>query len=196
MKEALATNNEVRRRMNYRAGGTEGRPTPSDLWRTPLALFATLDREFQFRFDAACNSENILCPDGFRFDLGGNAMAQHWPREGAAWCNPPYSQLRAWIPRMAAEGSRGLVVGLIPADPSTRAWVYHVAPSAKEIRFLVGRPRFRKPCGAENITEGGGGGATTPCAIVVWNGPPCATGPRYSYIRAKDGSPVAGELFG
>lgn len=48
--------------MNYRAGGTEGRPTRKDDWRTPPELYERIDREFHFTLDAACETHNQLAP--------------------------------------------------------------------------------------------------------------------------------------
>lgn len=151
-----------------------------DEWRTPRELFEALNEEFGFKLDAACTTGNCLAPRGLYSDRGIDARMAPW-FPGPVWCNPPYSRLDAWMARAAAAGERTPVVMLVPADTSVRWWVDHVAKFASEVRFVVGRLRFRAPDGSTVLTKGGGGGKTTPSAVVVF-APGPRSGPRYSYI--------------
>lgn len=175
---------------SYRTGGPEGRPRPSDCWRTPLPLFHALDCEFRFDVDAACTSVDCLCPTGLWLDRGHDAFLEEWGPEGATvFCNPPFSRVARWLERAILQARARTIACLIPADTSTRYWRHLVAEHAAEIRFLVGRPRFRLPDGSAHVTEGGGGGVTTPCAIAIFN--PVGGPPRYGYMDSKPAVPVS-----
>lgn len=169
---------------NYRSGGREGRPAPKDDWRTPPDLYARLDSEFRFALDAACEAHNQLAPNGLRADEGMDGLLLPWHTYGGAvWCNPPYSNVRPWLERALVASRLVPVVLAITADTSTRWWLECVAHEASEIRFLTGRVKFLLPDGARHETKCGGGGLTTPSAIVVYR--PSGGPPRYSYIPAK-----------
>ncbi len=169
---------------NYRAGGREGRPRPTDEWRTPPDLFKRLDREFGFVLDAACTTANKLTEHGLCADLGRDGLLESWHSWGGpVWCNPPFSHLTAWVHKASVEGRAVPVVLIVPADTSTKWWLRHVAGVAAEVRFMTGRPRFLRPDGSQNITARGGGGATTPCAVLVYR--PGTTETAYSYMLAR-----------
>ena len=139
----------------------------SDEWATPPELFAKLDKEFDFRWDAAATAENSKCAtycskegDALSGSVGSWAM---WSDSRAIWLNPPYSRgLQArFIRRAYAEtvASPGLIVCcLIPARPDTKVWHDTIFPHASEIRFVEGRVKF---VGAES-------GAPFPSAIVIF----------------------------
>lgn len=169
--------------LSFRRGGREGRPRPTDSWRTPPWFFAVLDREFGFQLDAACERANCLAPAGLYRDEGRDGLLEPW-EPGPVWCNPPYSQTARWISKGALEGTRQIVVMPVPADTSTRWWADSVARFASEIRFVVGRLRFLRPDGTENVTARSGGGQTTPSAVVVYR-PGHLGPPAYSYIPGR-----------
>lgn len=111
----------------------------SDEWATPQATFDALNREFRFTLDAAASSENAKCPRFFT--QADNGLIQDWSGE-TVWCNPPYSQLAAWIRKAYEESRRGAsVVLLIPARTDTRAWHDYIMPHAT-VRFIRGRLKF------------------------------------------------------
>jgi phage N-6-adenine-methyltransferase len=170
---------------NFRAGGVEGRPRPSDSWRTPPDLYARLDEEFRFVVDVACERDNCLAPFGLFHDEGIDALTWQWSiTGGAVWCNPPYSRIRPWLEHASEEGRRCVVVVLAPVDTSTRWWLECVAKEAAEVRFLTGRVKFHlaNGCG-EHKTGRGGGGLVTGSALVIYS--PTGGPPRYSYMPAR-----------
>ncbi len=173
--------------MNYRAGAKDGRPSPRDEWRTPIELFRALDREFHFALDAACTSENQLAPNGLCLNQKADAMLYPWT-PGPVWVNPPYSNITPWLERAKLFGAKATVVMLIPADPSTAWWRNHVIRDASEVRFILGRIRFRKPDGTDHRTKRGGGGNTVPSAIVVYR--PTGGPPMHTYVE-RDGQPIS-----
>lgn len=170
----------------WKNGGTEGRPKWRDCWRTPPALFDLLDARFKFTVDAACTSENALCSERLAVDLGHDAFLEDWgPVGSSVWCNPPYSCLRPWLDRAALQAMAGrTVVALIPCDTSTRYWSEVVATLAWRVIFLVGRVRFVRPDGTDHRTTRGGGGITSPCAVVVFRAGRRRKSPIYSYLQA------------
>lgn len=84
------------------AGGFSNSKTPKHLrgkWRTPLALFASQDKEFQFTGDVAAEPHTALHPRYITKEE--NALVRFWDDFGGiVWCNPPYDDimplLRPW----------------------------------------------------------------------------------------------------
>lgn len=111
----------------------------SDEWETPPELFAELNKEFSFDLDPCATAGNAKCARYFTLEDDG--LAQNWGG-CSVFCNPPYSNIKAWVKKAAEEAQRGaLVVMLIPARTDTRwfhDYIYHKA----EIRFIRGRLRF------------------------------------------------------
>lgn len=119
-----------------------------DDWKTPAAAYRVLDAEFGFDYDP--------CPVKPKF----NGLAVEWG--SVNYCNPPYSDLYAWVRKGYQEWLKGkTVVFLIPARTDTRAWHEFILNKATEIRFVQGRLHFDDgPKGAR---------ATFPSAIVVFD---------------------------
>ena len=122
----------------------------SDEWSTPEATYAALDAEFHFDLDCAATPENRKCPRWLGpGSAQPDALSVSWeaPR---CWLNPPYSRVRDFMAKAAAEAQRGcMVVALVPARTDTRWWHAHVwdgaahAPRPEvEVRFLSGRLKF------------------------------------------------------
>jgi hypothetical protein len=134
----------------------------SDEWETPADLFADLNLEFNFDIDVAAtfhtaktrisiNGREGVCyfgpdhADPSRRD----ALTNEWGH-GAAWMNPPYSRVREFIAKAAAEARKGCtVVCLVPSRTDTHWWasfVWHTDTHhprrGVEVRFLRGRLRF------------------------------------------------------
>jgi len=148
--------------------------TGRDDWRTPAKLLGAIERRTGLRLvlDTACETATAfpgaraVCAtdrgcDGLAADWALSVVAARWSAPlctDAAWCNPPYSQLRAWMRKCAAEGARIPVVALIPARTDTAAFHESVMTSAHSVLLLRGRVRF----------VGATAGAPFPSAVVVW----------------------------
>lgn len=131
--------------------------------RTPLALWEDLNQRHRFTLDAAASAENALCTEYFTRARDG--LAARWSGH-RVWCNPPYSDVRAWVGKAWAEmgpaagpSSALLVVMLLPNNRMEQPWwqelvePYRDRPSVGGLprltaRFLAGRPRFGRPGGA------------------------------------------------
>lgn len=101
-------------------------------WETPQELFDKLNAEFSFTLDVCATAQNAKCR--MWFDEHVDGLKQDWLRSsggGVAWCNPPYSDLRAWLEKGYVEAQRGLrSVFLIPARTDTEAFHRFILPFA------------------------------------------------------------------
>ena len=115
----------------------------SDEHSTPQWLFDLLDKEFHFECDAAATVSNTKC----KFFIGAayDSLKTEWLSDGiheTFWCNPPYSQIAAFLKKAYEESQKGaLVVCLIPVRSDTYYWHDYVM-KAQEIRFVKGRLKF------------------------------------------------------
>jgi site-specific DNA-methyltransferase (adenine-specific) len=98
-------------------------------WKTPKAVYQTLDAEFSFDCDP--------CPVNHKED----GLLTEWG--GVSFCNPPYgNELPKWIKKGWEEYQKGkTVVFLIPSRTDTRYW-HDYCMKATEIRFIRGRLKF------------------------------------------------------
>lgn len=98
-------------------------------WKTPKAVYQTLDAEFSFDFDP--------CPPNPQFD----GLSVDWG--DANFVNPPYGrELPRWIEKGFGEWEKGkTVVFLIPSRTDTRWW-HDCCMKATEIRYVRGILKF------------------------------------------------------
>lgn len=98
-------------------------------WKTPKAVYQTLDAEFHFDHDP-CPPDYIV--DGLTTEWGKNNFV-----------NPPYGrELNKWIEKGFIEWKNGkTVVFLVPSRTDTRWW-HDYCMKATEIRFIKGRLKF------------------------------------------------------
>ena len=89
-----------------------------DTRATDPKLFRFIDDEFHFTLDVAANADNAKCERYFTKEDDG--LIQSWGGE-VVWCNPPYSELRAWVAKATAETS-ATVVMLLPANRTEQPW--------------------------------------------------------------------------
>lgn len=147
----------------------------TDDWQTPLDLYAALDQEFAFEWDAAATAPSALCGPGRYYGPDQptlayqDALTATWGL-GRFFLNPPYSRCRAFLTKAAAERLHGaLTVCLVPARTDTRWWhesvwndVFHRPRHAVEVRLLKGRLKFGRPDGTI------GQSAPFPSAVVIF----------------------------
>lgn len=149
--------------------GKRGATNRDDLGTDPT-LFAKLDARFGFTLDVAASHANAKCERYYTIDDDG--LSQSW--DGRVWCNPPYSQIGAWVEKAWLEwwNNSELTVMLLPANrPEQGWWQDHVEPyrdrprSPLRVEFLRGRQRFVLP-GAESI----GPNERPPfgCCLLIW----------------------------
>lgn len=138
--------------------GKRGALDKVDDRRTPDEVWLPLHEEFGFTLDAAASADNAKCARFFTIADDGLAQSWAWDR---VWCNPPYSDLGAWVAKANFEVWKGckLVVMLLPANRTEQGWWQeHVEPHRRagliETRFLPGRIRFDVPEGTYSDPRG------------------------------------------
>ena len=147
-------------------GGSKTPPDQRDLWRTPPALFASLDAEFCFQLDAAATPHNALCRKFITAEQ--NTLQTPWADylnvPGYVWLNPPYSDITPFVKKAAAESSNQIgTVMLVPADTSV-GWFKEAIQTASEVRFITaGRLAFINP-----VTDKPVSGNNKGSMLIIW----------------------------
>ena len=154
---------------------------------TDPAFVRSLEERFEkpFTLDVAAAAHNAKAPRYFtRADDG---LAQSWAGE-FVWCNPPYSDLYAWVAKAWDEypDTRGIVM-LLPANrPEQKWWQELVEPrrdrprSPLAVEFLPGRMRFHRP----NAVIGPKGDRPPfGCVLLIWrDNRSCPCNPAEAHI--------------
>lgn len=90
---------------------------------TPGWLFAELNQKHgPFTVDVAANARNAKCARFY--DRSSDGLSQSWRGE-VVWCNPPYSDIGAWVAKALHEVfANGCVraVLLLPANRTEQQW--------------------------------------------------------------------------
>lgn len=132
-------------------------PRERDKWATPQPFFDLVDAEFGFTLDVCALPESAKCEQFYTPENDG--LKQPWT--GRVWCNPPYSEIPAWMERghqAVTSGECEVVVFLVPSRTGT-AW-FHEFALKHEVRYLRGRLKF---VGAPNS-------APFDCCLVIMRG--------------------------
>lgn len=152
---------------------------------TTFEVFASLHERFGFTVDACATAANAKLPRfyspelplrcmwaqpgecgphgclgcehggaGHDGSIGVDGLAQDWTGE-RVWCNPPYSNISAWVRKADDETYRGLcelAVLLLPANRCEQGWwqtyvePFRDRPQGRcHVEFLPGRMRFIVP---------------------------------------------------
>lgn len=133
----------------------DGADDATDDMRTPPEIFTPLDKRHFFTIDAASSHLNALLPR--HWTKAENALLQSWDDE-RVWCNPPYSNLTAWVKKADAEMRKGtcsMVCMLLPSNRTEQKWWQTFIEPYRDreptsgillrTTFLSGRPRFIRP---------------------------------------------------
>lgn len=153
-------------KLNGDYGGSKTPLDQRDLWRTPPALFASLDAEFCFQLDAAAAPLNALCRKFITAEQ--NTLETPWADymsiPGYVWLNPPYSDIMPFIKKAAAESANQIgTVMLVPADTSV-GWFKEAIQTASEVRFITaGRLAFINPVTGKPVSGNNKGSM-----LIIW----------------------------
>lgn len=100
---------------------TRGAVDEVDQRITPDWLFRDYHARFNFTIDVAANAANRKLDR--HYDLAANGLRQPWAPE-RVWCNPPYSNVPAWIFKAHQEFERGcpVIVMLLPSNRTEQKW--------------------------------------------------------------------------
>lgn len=137
---------------------------------TDPEVFAALDARFHFTLDVAAAAHNAKCTRWF--GRAEDGLLQSWVGE-RVWCNPPYSDIGAWVRKAWDEIAHAqVIVELLPANRTEQRWwqdevePYRDRPgSPLRVEFLRARMRFVRP-GASSI----GPNERPPfgCCLLIW----------------------------
>jgi phage N-6-adenine-methyltransferase len=133
--------------------GRRGADAATDDRGTDPADFARFDNRFGFTIDVAASAHNAKCSRYFTAEDDG--LTQSWGGE-RVWCNPPYSDCRAWVTKAWDEWCLAqrpnLIVMLLPANRVEQAWWQDLIEPRRDrngsplsVEFLRGRMRFDRP---------------------------------------------------
>lgn len=153
-------------KLNGDYGGSKTPLDQRDLWRTPPALFASLDAEFCFQLDAAAAPHNALCRKFITAEQ--NTLETPWADylsiPGYVWLNPPYSDITPFVKKAAAESANQIgTVMLVPADTSV-GWFREAIETASEVRFITaGRLAFINPVTGKPVSGNNKGSM-----LIIW----------------------------
>ncbi len=153
-------------KLNGDYGGSKTPLDQRDLWRTPPALFASLDAEFCFQLDAAAAPHNALCRKFITAEQ--NTLETPWADylsiPGYVWLNPPYSDITPFVKKAAAESANQIgTVMLVPADTSV-GWFREAIQTASEVRFITaGRLAFINPVTGKPVSGNNKGSM-----LIIW----------------------------
>lgn len=153
-------------KLNGDYGGSKTPLDQRDLWRTPPALFASLDAEFCFQLDAAAAPHNALCRKFITAEQ--NTLEMPWADylnvPGYVWLNPPYSDITPFVKKAAAESANQIgTVMLVPADTSV-GWFKEAIQTASEVRFITaGRLAFINPVTGKPVSGNNKGSM-----LIIW----------------------------
>lgn len=154
--------------------GKRGASDTVDERITPQWLFDELNARHHFTIDVAANGYNTKREA--HFDIVTDGLAQSWAGH-RVWCNPPYSNIAAWVEKARREVASGciVVVMLLPANRTEQRWWHeHIEPfrdkpgSGVSVRFLPRRINFGVPG-----NEGGKFNSSPPfglCVVTFWRG--------------------------
>lgn len=147
---------------------------------TPAKIFDRFAERYAFSLDAAASERNAKCKDFH--DIEANGLQQLWAPH-TVWCNPPYSNLGAWLAKAHAEFDRGCpaIVMLLPANRTEQAWWQdHVEPFRDvggflRTEFIRSRFNFGQPG-----NEGAKFNSSPPfgCVAVIFEQPTRITQPE------------------
>lgn len=152
--------------------GKRGAKDATDDRGTDQTFFDALSERFGgFTLDVAAAEHNAKCDDWYGLEDDG--LTQPWL--GRVWCNPPYSNIGAWVAKAWDElhpFDTPLIVMLLPANRVEQAWWQdHVEPyrdrpdSPLRVEFLRGRMRFDRP----DWTPGPKGDRPPfGCCLLIW----------------------------
>lgn len=132
--------------------GKRGASDTVDERITPQWLFDEFNAIHGFTLDVAANAKNTKCEKFF--DLESDGLSKSWAGE-RVWCNPPYSNIAAWVAKATWETVAfkcPLAVLLLPANRTEQKWWQGFIEPFRDLpepfvttRFLAKRINFGVP---------------------------------------------------
>ncbi len=133
--------------------GKRGASDKVDERITPAWLFNEWNARFHFTLDAAASADNAKCQT--YFTLGCSGLEMPWAGH-SVWCNPPFSNCRAWVEKAWREWEDDLparsIVMMLPANRTEQRWWTDLIEPRRDIigsplrtTFLARRINFGLP---------------------------------------------------
>ena len=113
----------------------------NDLWETPPDLFKRICIQYGVKpsLDVCASRLNRKCR--YFFAEADDGLAQDWNRP--FYCNPPYSQVEAWLDKANREVDRHKITGLLLTFAKTdTGWWHRQIEGRHETHFHRGRIIF------------------------------------------------------
>ena len=132
--------------MKTKAWSHENRTDGKDEWLTPKWITDALG---PFDLDPCAPVLRPWPTAAHHYTVNDNGLLREW--HGFVWCNPPYSNVKAWMARMAQHNNG---VALTFARTDTVTFHEYIFPKATLMLFLRGRLRFHHVDGSEGGTAG------------------------------------------
>lgn len=109
-------------------------------WATPQHIFDWIERDWgPFSLDPCATPDNAKCET--YFTDADNGLAQDWG-EHMVFCNPPYSEIAAWVAKGKDAAQRGACVVILVPVYSGAAWWHEHVPAAAHVVFIRGKFKF------------------------------------------------------
>lgn len=137
----------------------------TDDWLTPKEIIDALG---PFDLDPCAATARPWPTAAEHYTIADDGLAREW--SGLIWCNPPYSNVRLWLERMANHGDG---VALIFARTETALFHEFVWSRCSALLFPRGRLYFRRGDGRRADHSRGSGAAGAP-SVFVGYGPVAA----------------------
>ena len=138
----------------------------NDLWETPPDLFRGICIQYGVKpsLDVCATRLNRKCR--YFFTEADDGLTQDWARP--FYCNPPYSQVEAWLDKANREVRRHKITGLLLtfAKTDTNWWHRHVE-GQHETHFHKGRIVFLRDGKPKLRRDGGLSGAPYPSVWII-----------------------------
>lgn len=117
----------------------------SDYWQTPDSLYATLNSQYAFGVDLACNDTNNKA-----FLFLHDALPENWVafcEHRTAWLNPPFSKAYEFFEKLREESTKGLKCVAIYKNTGLETATYQdcILPFASWIFIIRGRTNYFDP---------------------------------------------------
>lgn len=138
---------------------------------TPEPLWWSYNKRYGFTLDVAANARNAKTST--YYDLAADGLSKPWVGH-RVWCNPPYSNIGAWLDKAHVEFKAGcdLIVMLLPASRTDQRWWQRLVEPFRDrpggwlrTEFLSGRINFGT---AENECAKWKSSAPFGCVVLIF----------------------------
>jgi site-specific DNA-methyltransferase (adenine-specific) len=166
-------------------------------------LFGRLDNTYHFTLDAAAKPENTKCKRYITPEM--DATKQDWcklSKGGAAFCNPPFSDVERFVRHGWEQAQSGIVVVMIVPIWPSQDWFIEVVLRYGEVRFVGRRATYHGTGARDGFAAGhacGGPNAMETMVVVFRKGQTAFLGESVfaaSWIEALDWEAIGADACG